>query len=76
MTKMTDSTAPAISGHATAPADVSTSPVTTAVSPGADTAANPPADDAIAAAMRLLRDDPDHRVLRRIAETTLPLAPR
>ena len=38
------------------------------------TAVDPPADvDAIAAAVRLLAGSPDHRVLRRIAETTLPV---
>lgn len=74
MTTMTDCTAPAVLRHVTAPLGTPISPGTTGLLPSADTATDPLADDAIAAAVRLLTEDPDHRVLRRITETTLPLA--
>jgi len=44
-------------------------------SPPMKATAAEPAADAVAAAVRLLADHSDHRVLRRIDETTLPIIP-
>lgn len=53
-----------------------TAATSAAVTAGIAAPGRPAADDpAVAAAVRLLADNPDHRVLRRISEMTLPLSP-
>ena len=73
MTSITDTAVttavPAIAGSAAGSLPHPPSPMPTPA-----TATDPPAAaDAIAAAVRLLAGSPDHRVLRRIDETTVPL---